>query len=79
MAAGLTLFPARTLVINTGFDGSGTHCGDEVLHEQINSDFVPKTFPEEVTVDIFARKRVFDYLASHLDAWGLFKYKILNR
>lgn len=26
---GLTLFPAKTLVLNRGFDGSGTHCGPE--------------------------------------------------
>jgi GT2 family glycosyltransferase len=49
MRGGLTLYPARALVRNTGFDGSGTHCVDaDVEQGSIQPDFHVERFPVEV-------------------------------
>jgi len=46
---GLTLYPAKTLVRNIGFDGSGTHCVDaDVEQRSIQPDFHVERFPAEV-------------------------------
>ena len=46
---GLTLYPARTLVRNTGFDGSGTHCfAAEREQLSIEPDFHVEIYPAEV-------------------------------
>lgn len=43
---GLTLYPARTLVTNAGFDGSGTHCGaGDFGQAGGRPDFRVRTFP----------------------------------
>jgi GT2 family glycosyltransferase len=49
MRGGLTLYPARALVRNTGFDGSGTHCVDvDVEQASMQPDFHVERFPVEV-------------------------------
>jgi len=49
MRGGLTLYPARTLVRNTGFDGSGTHCVDaDVEQASLHPDFRVEKFPTRV-------------------------------
>ena len=46
---GLTLYPARTLVRNTGFDGSGTHCIiADVDQTSMQPDFRVESFPPKV-------------------------------
>jgi len=46
---GLTLYPARTLVRNIGFDGSGTHCVDaDVEQAPMQPDFQVERFPAKV-------------------------------
>lgn len=45
MAGGLTLYPARSLVENTGFDGSGTHCRPRALCKHFYSNYRVKNFP----------------------------------
>ena len=43
---GLTLYPARTLVQNIGFDGSGTHCaGADFEQAVMQADFRVEEFP----------------------------------
>ncbi|MGH8768526.1 MAG: glycosyltransferase [Burkholderiales bacterium] len=49
MRNGLTLYPAKTLVQNTGFDGSGTHCGAGDFGQATGlPDFQVSSFPERV-------------------------------
>ena len=46
MRDGLTLYPARTLVRNIGFDGSGTHCVDADFEQaSMQPDFHVEKFP----------------------------------
>jgi GT2 family glycosyltransferase len=46
---GLTLYPARTLVRNIGFDGSGTHCVvADVEQASMQPDFRVERFPAKV-------------------------------
>ncbi|HKQ26568.1 MAG TPA: glycosyltransferase [Burkholderiales bacterium] len=46
---GLTLYPARTLVRNIGFDGSGTHCVvADVEQRPLQPDFCVERFPARV-------------------------------
>jgi hypothetical protein len=48
---GLTLFPARSLVANTGFDGSGVHCGSKApeLASARANHFSVTNFPPAVS------------------------------
>jgi len=49
MRDGLTLYPARTLVRNIGFDGSGTHCADADFEQaSMQPDFRVDKFPTQV-------------------------------
>jgi hypothetical protein len=48
---GLTLFPRQTLVQNTGFDGSGTHCSDRPVEASAMASADIKVFPSEVAPD----------------------------
>jgi hypothetical protein len=49
MRGGLTLYPARTLVRNIGFDGSGTHCIDaDIEQASVQPDFRVENFPSRV-------------------------------
>lgn len=49
MRNGLTLYPAKTLVQNIGFDGSGTHCGAGDFGQATRlPDFRVTSYPERV-------------------------------
>lgn len=49
MQGGLTLYPARTLVRNIGFDGSGTHCVDaDIEQASMQPEFRVEKFPTRV-------------------------------
>lgn len=37
-SGGLTVFPGQTLVLNSGFDGTGTNCRDQAISKEILSD-----------------------------------------
>jgi hypothetical protein len=46
----LTIYPRQSLIVNAGFDGSGTH-GTMVgllSHSGAENSFSPKTFPAEI-------------------------------
>lgn len=48
---GLTLYPAQTLVMNAGFDGSGTHCGaGDFGQTDGRPDFRVQTFPPQAVL-----------------------------
>ncbi len=57
---GLTLFPAERLVRNIGYDGSGTHCGDGYIEQEL----VP--FDYSLTDDVFEKKHIRDIVAHAL-------------
>jgi hypothetical protein len=67
---GLVLYPRRTLVDNTGFDGTGTHCGYPMEHiehtRNIKFEIYPDghviEFPAIITVD----KEKFDKIKRYL-------------
>lgn len=48
---GLTLYPRQSLIINMGFDGSGTHGkGNRAFHVVLSSNFICKRFPKVIAV-----------------------------
>jgi len=51
-----SIFPVKSLVKNTGFDGAGEHCGtnDKFLNEEIYQEEI--IFPQEIEID----KRIFE-------------------
>ena len=57
---GIVLYPRKTLVENTGFDGSGTHTVGTSLDQLIDTDFMPTQFPA-AQIDPAIRDRVFGY------------------
>lgn len=57
---GLVLFPARTLVRNLGFDGTGVHCAQGNSMDGDASDFRPVCFPE-VQVDMEIYEKIVNY------------------
>ena len=62
MQRGLVLFPARSLVKNHGFDGSGTHGRrGHGFDDVVEFDNGPLAFPE-VALDESAQRRVFEVL-----------------
>jgi hypothetical protein len=47
--SGLVAYPRQSLVRNTGFDGSGTHCGTSNLYDQIISPHQLARLPSSLT------------------------------
>jgi hypothetical protein len=47
---GLALFPARSLVANTGFDGSGTHCPPRQMAAPAAMRPCKLRYPEQVAL-----------------------------
>ena len=63
MNQGIVLYPRKSLVQNTGFDGSGTHTRGEALDQVIDPVFVPTRLPlPEVNCEV--RDQVFAYFRS---------------
>ena len=72
--SGLVLHPRATLVWNTGFDGSGTHCGASDDFQQMPATDMnlpilekPLIFPEEVASDEAALVRIVAHLKTRFD------------
>jgi len=63
MRSGLSVFPGRTLVRNTGFDGSGTHGSAAFAGEDVSTRDGELELPEPV-LDRDAQHRVESYLAA---------------
>jgi hypothetical protein len=60
MNDGMVLYPKKSLVENTGFDGSGVHTRGEALDQEMQNGVVPKRFPAP-GIDPAVRNAVFDY------------------
>jgi GT2 family glycosyltransferase len=79
LRGGLALHPGRTLVRNTGFDGSGVHTGPADAWEDAEPSIVPVTrFPDRIAEEPAAARAVTAWrkrldrrrgLASMLRAW----------
>lgn len=51
MRDGLVLYPKKTLVYNSGFDGSGTHCGNyEAMHQAVELSANVRRFPDQIVL-----------------------------
>ncbi len=60
MNEGMVLYPKRSLVQNTGFDGSGTHTRGKSLDQAVSANFAPVRLPV-AAVDPDARNLVYAY------------------
>lgn len=58
---GLVLYPKNSMVNNNGFDGSGTHCGDQEIERSIFIER-PLTMVKDIYIDHVARKELIKYL-----------------
>jgi hypothetical protein len=62
MLGGLTLYPLKSLVENSGFDGSGIHCGQSEAEVILSREGVSK-FPTFVKEDKTLSRQVYHYLS----------------
>lgn len=68
LRSGITLFPRKTLVENTGFDGSGTHCARLENSAPISLPvFQVSTYPAAMISET-AKEAVYGYLKKR---WGM--------
>lgn len=65
---GLTLFPWKSLVLNIGFDGSGTHCAAEKQTHTISSADITR-FPS-VNLNIVVTRQLTDHLRAQNRWWN---------
>jgi acetyltransferase-like isoleucine patch superfamily enzyme len=68
LRAGLVLYPGRTLVANTGFDGSGTHGGVGQGFADDHGAARDHWELPAVVLDEASQRRVFSFLAGHRPA-----------
>jgi len=61
LRGGFVLFPVKSLVENTGFDGSGIHCGVGCQCDPIPDCFKVNHFPA-VAINEEARQTIYNYL-----------------
>ncbi|MDJ1184821.1 sugar phosphate nucleotidyltransferase [Roseofilum casamattae] len=81
MQDGLTLFPKYSFIDNIGWDGSGTHCGDETIPiAEPPKNFQVKTYPERIEVTPY-KKLVYQGIAkaNNENYWTRFKRKVRIR
>jgi hypothetical protein len=86
---GMALFPARTLVANRGFDGSGYHCPDRDWRgaDHLESAGAPIAMPATVAADRGAFRRVTRFIqennaprrATWQDRLGAFMHGAIKR
>ncbi len=71
---GLTIFPGYSLVKNSGFDGSGVHCGISKDYDNKIYDIPIKTFSDKTDVDLlneistyvfYFKIKIKDYVSYH--------------
>ncbi len=55
---GLTVYPTKSLIINNGFDGSGTHCGLSDNYLDIENNFGEFNFCPIIQEDLILRAKV---------------------
>ena len=59
-----TLYPSKSLVLNIGIDGTGTHSGTSDLWGTEAVDFMPSTYPKEIKESIEAKKLIAAHFKS---------------
>ena len=70
-ADGLVLYPGHTLVENTGFDGSGTHCSNTANGDVAElSQIEQHRFPAQVQVDSRRFAQVCAAIAQSQGNWA---------
>lgn len=74
LAGGWTLFPARTLVRNIGFDGSGRHCAEGTAMDGEMAQSRPTKYPE-VRIDPVVFLNIKQYFSSIHKT----RYRIINK
>lgn len=73
---GLALHPAKSLVLNEGFDGSGVHCNiDKRFKVKLANEDV-NVFPDEIAESISARKAMVQYRKGHTSLNSRFKTRV---
>ena len=71
-----TVYPAQSLVLNIGFDGTGMHCGNTERFDVRLSDKIKFFFPDEIIVNprivkanlIFRNGSIYERLRAHIVA-----------
>ncbi len=63
MEEGLILHPAKSLVKNIGFDGSGTHCGKDNVNNIVYNEAI-SSFPDKLIIDRLFLESISSYLSS---------------
>lgn len=56
MEKGLALYPAKTLVKNVGWDGSGMHCGTNWDEDKIDEEFKVIAYPVDIEISCLYEK-----------------------
>lgn len=59
---GLCLHPTKSLVENIGHDGSGVHCGDSNMYDDLLSDRPVSEFTDEMTENTLVMSRIIFFL-----------------
>ena len=71
---GLTVFPEKSLVSNSGFDGSGMHCGISDKYEYNLTNKPLKKYSNNLNIDklnnistyyFYLKLKIKDYLSYH--------------
>lgn len=75
---GLTLYPTRSLIKNIGFDGSGTHCGDEGSG-QVSHSSNSKKQPDRIQFpEVELNKNTYDKVTKYFKSQRTFKKKLMK-
>lgn len=59
---GLVLYPSRSLVVNSGFDGSGVHCGTRELAQDKGMKTLKIQLPDKVEMSASVYKMVISFM-----------------
>jgi len=75
----VTLYPASTMVVNIGIDGSGTHCGEsDEFESELNQNPIT-TFPESISPNGDAFKAFSNFFRSQTSTPVTLKKKIKSK
>jgi hypothetical protein len=64
LLGGLTLYPTQSLVSNIGFDGSGTHCGNQSESTNNFSEYRVICFPTNIKANLSQTNTIIKYFRS---------------
>lgn len=74
MLGGLTLYPVQTLVMNTGFDGSGRHCGKSIRYDGLGCNEIlifpqVKVSKESVQIKSYLSGSKLERISKKIRSW----------